>query len=333
MQMEVFDISPLATRILTWTSTEEIPLNFSFALDSWTKNVGRSGHPTNIDVISGRDSNYNPYQLYCFLSKMTEKLKSIDPLWSARTIPKKWRGRAHLFLEIYSAGTFVPMDMALKDIVESHLDECYNLHPEHCLIFSASQVAPRDGLYYPPSWVESVIPFLQIPATLYSDDDQKEWKLDAIHVEGSIYIRLHRLSDYSRIVVDISRFISDQIYHLYSQGVIVLHSVLDAEMIEKWRLISITQSDGKDRGLSTYSDYQLEMYKPDWKNDLICNDRVRFLLERCTTRSFTIKPLGDDVQESHEKLVEHGIDSQVMGDRILISPNNYFEAELVLTLI
>src|SRR4030042_4773802 len=83
------------------------------------------------DTVSLMTSNYDEYTLFCFNTKMTEKLGDIGH----RLNTKHYKDKNYLCVVLYDGATEIPIDLETKKMLEIYTKECMK-KSEKCLLFS-----------------------------------------------------------------------------------------------------------------------------------------------------------------------------------------------------
>lgn len=187
--------------------------------------------------------NYNPYQLFCFHTKLSEKLA--DKTYFL--VPKKVG--CIMYLAVQLAGGQECEHLA-EYIAAAHQEA-----KGKALLFSARYSLIHNGIVLPKLWVESILSQVQIIQPYYTVDDQPGlFSFKPEFIKGALYVRLPQQDDYKTCYLNLKQEILAHLVYLYQLGTVALPK--QSPLICKWHLTELTP------GLYTAAwDYPLFAYQ------------------------------------------------------------------------
>lgn len=251
--------------VAVYRNSEEVLTGFYNEEPDFNVPLKESTFPNDITV---RTANYIPYDLFCFNSKMREKVSSLKPTYNHRLEGVGRNGRTYLSVVLYDGGELVPITPELKDLLSKFTEECERTHPGKCLLFSTHRDIWYDNVCLPAYWMDTLLPFLEIPDefSYLSGITESSGK---IIERGYCYVTLNPDTRYSELYSNLRNSITKDLYLLYKSGSLVS---TDDDFVNKWRL-SIVRGN---------------LYTTEWTHYLVENCKTQFLLD-CSREDSSVK--------------------------------------------
>lgn len=170
----------------------------------------------------------------------------------------RYFGAMHYTVVFSSEGNMVPLTQLEADKYQQIVNTIINTYPTYCTLIYYKQplTSTKYNTSLPIIWVTSVLPYVY-----------KMINNNTIFVGGQILIELDPNDSYDVTYREIQNTFIDHLYELYHKGVVVASATRDADMIEKWRLIPL---------FNTENDTQL--YTTSWIDQRITNNISEFLM-------------------------------------------------------
>lgn len=270
------DPEVLQTRYYQFTS-EEVITDFSFkAYDALTDDKYPGVQRTADNSLEGRTANYTKYDLFCFNTKLAEKIRSINPEVSHILNPKQYKDRIHMCVQLQRGQTQIPITITWKERLDRMASEAMTEMPGKFLFFSAHFDLPMDGVVMKSTWLRSIIHRIHLSQNI-NYDNLELFTLDPEVVNGRVYMQLHPDTDYRADEAVFKLSLLNRLVYLYHKGVIALS--LDNPLIDKWQLELI----------------ELDLYAANWTNVLFAKNKCEFLQRLLVENNIEICVPTDDV--------------------------------------
>lgn len=223
---------------------------------------------------------HTPYQFFVLKTRLRPYVPSEYYIGLGH---ERYFGQMQYTILFSSNGAIVPLTQLEADKYQQHVNNIIQHYPTYCTLIYYKQplYSSTYNTTIPTVWVTSVLPYVypMVPGNTIFVDGQilidLEPKSDA---KGGYNIKEEMISNfkdsnnndiYDIIYTQIQNKFVDRLYELYKKGTVVASAERDADVIEKWRLVPL---------LNTNNDTQL--YTTTWIDQRVTGNITEFLMDR-----------------------------------------------------
>lgn len=231
-----------------------------------------------IDDAESGTANYTSYDLYCFNTKLRDKILDINLNLSHKLIPKEYNNKIYLTVELNYGYYRVPIydPIALTNMVKlSHIEV-----PNKFLFFSCNRDLYIDGQNIPSIWIKNIITEISLPQAIDYNTLQL-FDLSPEIIDNKVYITLNPDTNYRDDYIELKRKFLRYLSDLYKRGAVVS---TNNQLVKDWNLNRI----------------QGNLYEAQWNNILFARNKTTFLMKLLLgSKTINIDIPNDNIVKDH----------------------------------
>jgi hypothetical protein len=288
-------------------ASEEVITDFSYeAYDLLTETQYPGVQRTAVDSLEGRTGNYTKYDLFCFNTKLAEKIRAINPEVSHHLVTKQYENRIHMCVELYHGYEQIPITKEWKVLLDEAVVASESEVKGKFLFFSAHFDLEMNGVVLKSEWLLSILNYIGL--TRYLNYKNLElFPLEPEIIAGRVYMRLHPDTDYTKDKNELKLAYERLLFGVYKEGTVALFP--SSPLIERWNLTEVTEG----------------LYRAAWTNVLFAKQKTEFLLRTLVEDNIEIRIPRNKVVR-HHIVAKMPYDCSFGDETVIVAANNINEA-------